>query len=375
MATGSTIPGSMTGTSNVPSDTAGTLGRGTAGGLATLDGTGNIPAGQLGNVSGGGTGAFFPRAQTHPFANGTGTTFFQLSQTGGTHPYSAYGMAFTDETYAGVTASNMCFGYNPGNLDPTDSAAMFWKMFTWAGDTHSVEWLFNWTPPTGVGGTFVNWLFVLGSRVNGGLTMLMQSGGVSTDYIQFASKYLQDQGSTNGGKYLVMTATSGFNYYVGGVIRETRAGQTATTFSIVGPSGDATGTTTNLVLQANTGGMCQMFLQAGATTLWRIQSTTSSLSFLDGQNSTRLTFEILPGATSLAASTLINSKVIVDSSLVVGNAALATAATDGFLYLPTCPGAPTGVPSAKTGTTATIYDTTDDKLYVYNGAWRSVTLA
>lgn len=64
-----------------------------------------------------------------------------------------------------------------------------------------------------------------------------------------------------------------------------------------------------------------------------------------------------------------------NQSLVVGNAALATTATDGFLYLPTCAGAPTGVPTAETGTAACVYDTTDNKLWVYNGAWKGVVLS
>ena len=62
-------------------------------------------------------------------------------------------------------------------------------------------------------------------------------------------------------------------------------------------------------------------------------------------------------------------------SLVIGNAALATTATDGFVYVPTCAGPPTGVPTARTGTAAMVYDTTNNRLCVYNGAWRTVTLA
>lgn len=54
---------------------------------------------------------------------------------------------------------------------------------------------------------------------------------------------------------------------------------------------------------------------------------------------------------------------------------LATAATDGFLYIPTSNGAPTGVPTAKTGTVALEYDRANNNLYVYNGAWKKVGMA
>lgn len=59
---------------------------------------------------------------------------------------------------------------------------------------------------------------------------------------------------------------------------------------------------------------------------------------------------------------------------VLSNAALATNATNGFVYIPTSAGAPTGVPTAYTGTVAMQYDTTNNKLYIYNGGWKSVTL-
>jgi hypothetical protein len=60
-------------------------------------------------------------------------------------------------------------------------------------------------------------------------------------------------------------------------------------------------------------------------------------------------------------------------SVVVGDntAALATNATDGFLYVPTCAGTPTGTPTAQTGTVPIVVDTTNNKLYFYSGAaWR-----
>lgn len=62
-------------------------------------------------------------------------------------------------------------------------------------------------------------------------------------------------------------------------------------------------------------------------------------------------------------------------NVVIGNQnALATNATNGFMYIRTCAGTPTGTPTAYTGHVAMLFDTTNSKLYCYNGAWKSVTL-
>jgi hypothetical protein len=65
-----------------------------------------------------------------------------------------------------------------------------------------------------------------------------------------------------------------------------------------------------------------------------------------------------------------------NGNIVPGAGAIATNATDGFLYLPTCAGTPTGTPTAYTGRAAAVYDTSAHKLWVYDGAaWRGVVLA
>lgn len=69
------------------------------------------------------------------------------------------------------------------------------------------------------------------------------------------------------------------------------------------------------------------------------------------------------------------TKVSITNALnVVLNAqggTLATTATDGFTYLPTCAGTPTGVPTAVTGAAPAVIDSTNNKLYFYSGgAWR-----
>lgn len=59
------------------------------------------------------------------------------------------------------------------------------------------------------------------------------------------------------------------------------------------------------------------------------------------------------------------------TNVIVGNAALSTSATSGFLYIPTCAGAPTGTPTTNTGTCAMVFDTMNNKLCVYSGgAWK-----
>lgn len=70
-------------------------------------------------------------------------------------------------------------------------------------------------------------------------------------------------------------------------------------------------------------------------------------------------------------------RVRFQGPVVLGTAALATTATDGFVYIPTCAGPPTAAPTAYTGTVAMIYDTTNNRLYIYNpvGGWKSALFA
>jgi hypothetical protein len=74
------------------------------------------------------------------------------------------------------------------------------------------------------------------------------------------------------------------------------------------------------------------------------------------------------------------------NSGAIGAGTLPTTATTGFGFLPTCAGAPTGVPVPPLGTPAGItlaqcgsvpcvFDTTNNKLWIYNGAWKGVVLA
>lgn len=64
------------------------------------------------------------------------------------------------------------------------------------------------------------------------------------------------------------------------------------------------------------------------------------------------------------------------NSGAIGAGLLATTATTGFAFLPTCAGAPTGVPIAKPGFVPCVFDVTNRKLWVFTGGtWRGVVLA
>ncbi len=70
--------------------------------------------------------------------------------------------------------------------------------------------------------------------------------------------------------------------------------------------------------------------------------------------------------------------LISEAVVLVANgklAAIATNATTGFSYLASCAGTPTGVPAGTpTGAVPVVYDTSANKLWAYNSAWKSVAL-
>jgi len=57
---------------------------------------------------------------------------------------------------------------------------------------------------------------------------------------------------------------------------------------------------------------------------------------------------------------------------VIGHGAIATTAINGFVYIPMCPGVPTGVPTDYPGLSPIVIDSTNNRLYFYSsGAWRN----
>jgi hypothetical protein len=145
-----------------------------------------------------------------------------------------------------------------------------------------------------------------------------------------------------------------------------------TTVHIVGGDGAVasfpTLDTSDFLVLENNGGT-GIAIVAGATNNTALKFYGSGDSDPDGyvnynRNSRHLTF---------AAAGTERVRILSTGSVLTAMAgALATNATDGFLYVPSCAGAPSGVPTSQTGMIPVVYDSTNFVLYAYaGGAWKT----
>jgi hypothetical protein len=113
-------------------------------------------------------------------------------------------------------------------------------------------------------------------------------------------------------------------------------------------------------------------LNGSSTSLYALKVGDTAYGYLAASSS--ITELAANGASQPLVFTTNNTeraRIPAAGGMVVGTAALTTTATDGFLYVPTCAGTPTGTPTTQTGTAPIVVDTTNNKLYFYSGGqWR-----
>ena len=178
-------------------------------------------------------------------------------------------------------------------------------------------------------------------------------------------------GSANAGVMTVNDGAGGVNFQVsnggGGVQRNWISAQGATsgggTPSLIASSD---GTDPNVGMQLLSKGTGLLYFGTNATVLVAYQAAIEHIA-----NTTKQVY--LRGAVAAGNPGIKAS----GGNLVLGsaNASMLQSATDGYVMIPSCAGAPSGVPTNNgLGQIAMHYDSTNNRIYFYNGSWRSVAV-
>ncbi len=213
------------------------------------------------------------------------------------------------------------------------------------------------------GGTANGVLYLNGSKAATSGSALTYSGGALTTTGSFAAS-----DGTNIAEIKINAATLDFNTSSGSVPQVFRLGSSeqmrlTTTGLGIGtssPRGNLDVGHSNSVASVTTS--AHIGYSAANFYSYRITNTVNASAFAAGD------FAIERGTTAAWATDL---GIDDNGNVTIGGGALATTATNRFLYVPTCAGTPTGTPTAKTGFAPIVVNTTNNKLYFYSGgAWR-----
>lgn len=125
--------------------------------------------------------------------------------------------------------------------------------------------------------------------------------------------------------------------------------------------GSDTNVSLTLAAQGTTGSL-KLFTNGGATQAFQVSQVASANGFMIA----------LAGNSAASPMQLFGSgtgnNILVGGPL--GGGAQAAGNTSGYFMIPYTAGPPTGVPVNATGGMAMHYDSTNNKIYVYNGAWK-----
>lgn len=140
-----------------------------------------------------------------------------------------------------------------------------------------------------------------------------------------------------------------------------------------GPAAGDTAANTFVLATASTSN-CSLQVRTASWGSFRVFANGSSPGdvVLETTNGTAMTLGTNGGA-KIRVKTAANSTT--PSDVIVGGAAMATPveiadnATAGFLHIPSVSGTPSGTPTTLTGGVPICFSRTDNKIYVYDGAW------
>jgi hypothetical protein len=321
---------------------------------------------------------YFPLSQTVETVDDSFTDLFSVQSAGGTDTVGPLELVQAGRLVGGILGQTYFFGYNAlqGASDSTGAnGAATINFWADAGDTnssgaHGVEINLSWLGPgAGAGGATGAFQFVAvndeTNTVNTNIRCGVGTSGVFSSNITFqnANATVTFAQMRNTGPSVVFFVPTTFTCSTGSntTLFQTTAAGVPEILQVDGP--------------VRTGGAdnSQVRFTVAGTEQWRLHHAAPFLVISDQVNS-RTAFTLFPGATPAASKILANSAIQAASSIVTGTAAIATTATDGFLYLPSCPGPPTGTPTVWTGTVPSVIDSTDGRVYYFiNGAWKSVT--
>jgi hypothetical protein len=201
----------------------------------------------------------------------------------------------------------------------------------------------------GVGGVPVNRLDVVGD----------QNSSLTSRVVNI------NAGGSAGSRLRLENASSPWD------ISNSRANSSALTFENTGTERMRLDTSGNLGI--GTSSPTQRLHLVGGN--YRQNDATNSFGFemQNGTGTSRLV--TISGGSAFAIQTGNNGVDYLNldgnGSVTIGSNVVATNATNGFLYVPTCAGTPTGTPTAKSGYAPIVVNTTNNKLYFYSsGVWR-----
>lgn len=167
---------------------------------------------------------------------------------------------------------------------------------------------------------------------------------------------------------LVLQAAGGPSVLVGGLTGVRNSGDLLTVgYSQTGNNADTSQTIWN---QSTGAAASTSFYLGNSASNTKFSITLNSTGNSGGNGANTVTMNSTNGLYMQAAGTNAISATSA-GNIVLGNAAIATNATDGFLYAVSGTGTPTGVPTTFTGRVPIYIDTTNSQMWLYlGGAWK-----